>query len=66
MEKYINGKANEIIKDLRKKMKDRGVELTPEAEYYIRLGMGYGISLSSSGLANLPVNVTLVEELGES
>lgn len=65
MEKFINTKANEMIEDLRKKMRDRGAELTPEAEYYIRVGMGYGINLSSLGLAKLPVNVTLVQELGE-
>ena len=65
MDKFINEKANEMVEDLRTKMRDRGVYLTPEAEYYVRIGMGYGLSLAALGLGNLPVNVTLVEEMGK-
>lgn len=66
MEKYINGKANEIIEDLRSKMRSRGVELTDEGEYYLRVGMSYGLSLASFGLASLPADVTLGKGTGNN
>ena len=59
MEKFINGKSTEMIEDLRTKMKSRGVELTPDAEYYIRMGMSYGLTLAGLALNNLPADVTL-------
>ena len=53
MNKFINEKANEMIKNLKNKMRVSGVELSSDAEYYIRIGMNYGLTLASLGLSNL-------------
>lgn len=59
MEKIINEKATEMIEDLRTKMKSRGVELTSDQEYFIRMGMSYGLTLAGLALNTLPADVTL-------
>ena len=62
MEELIRNKSNKIIKDLREKMKSKGAELTPDMEYFIRIGMGYGITISGLALGNLPVDIALTED----
>ena len=62
MNKFINEKATKMIEELRTNMKANGVNLTSEAEYFIRMGMSYGLSLASLALANLPGTITLEKE----
>ena len=62
MEELIRNKSNEIIEDLRERMKSKGLELTSDMEYYIRIGMGYGITISGLALNHLPSHITLTED----
>lgn len=61
IEENIKKQADELIDDLRKIMESKGEELTKDVEYYIRVGMSYGIRICSKILAITSVDCTLGE-----
>lgn len=58
MEKYIKEKSEEMINKLRKDFDQRGINFTKENEMFFRIGMPYGIRLSSLALTNIPFDIT--------
>lgn len=56
---YTKNKANELVNDLKQKMIAAGVPMSERDEYYFRMGMSQGISLSAFALGSMPVDITL-------
>ena len=57
MENYVREKSEEMINKIKKDFEKKGVEFTKENELIFRLGMSFGITLSSLALAHLPFDI---------
>ena len=58
---YTKNKANELVEQLKQKMITAGVPMSERDEYFFRMGMSQGISLSAFTLGSIPVDITLDE-----
>lgn len=61
MEEIIKQKIQESVEKVKTKLKSQGYELSGTDEQLFRMGVSYGISISSIALSSLPVDITFLE-----
>lgn len=61
MEELIKQKIQEEIEKVKSKLKSQGYELSATDEQMFRMGISYGISISSIALSSLPVDITFLD-----
>lgn len=62
VEEFIKTEADKRITEFKMRAKEKGLELNETNEMYIRLGIGYGISIAGLGLAYMDTNALLINK----
>lgn len=60
-EQFIKTKTDEMVEKFRSQLATQNIQLNGEQEWILRVGISYGLSISSLLLSSFPVDVTFCE-----
>lgn len=65
-EYFIKSQTDKMLNKFNEQFMERGLKMSPQAEYAFRAGASFGLSLSSMLLSSFPEDVTMNDNLEDN